>query len=233
MTPPSGMAPYVARMEAMASEHFGVPVTYDHDRECFFVPEDAYRAKKAEIEAAKRAAPPPREDTVTSYVPKIPKPRLDPEALRRMGESLNRLGESFRSASTAGERLTGQLARMDPTRLALFGWPVVVSPLLPGPAPSHKEDAVRIVRHGMRDVLEWLGEDPGPAPGARTHIVAVDAGRHFLMSAELWERLTVESVMTYPDAPAGDTVRAMREAMTAAQYRRGKVGVFMTDEEAA
>jgi len=57
------------------------------------------------------------------------------------------------------------------------GIPVYVSDQLPMP-PSHREDARRIVRHGMAEILEWLGEDVGPEPGAPTHILlASDGGR--------------------------------------------------------
>lgn len=33
------------------------------------------------------------------------------------------------------------------------------------PEEVAREDARRIVRHGLADVLAWLGEEPGPAPG--------------------------------------------------------------------
>ncbi|RHA38725.1 DUF6221 family protein [Cellulomonas rhizosphaerae] len=52
----------------------------------------------------------------------------------------------------------------------MLGIPVIVSALLPM-EPTPGEDAVRIVRHGLRDILEWLGEDVGPAPGVPTHSV--------------------------------------------------------------
>lgn len=48
----------------------------------------------------------------------------------------------------------------------LMGLPVVQSDLCTRP-PTPAEDARRIVRHGLADVLEWLGEDPGPRPGER------------------------------------------------------------------
>lgn len=43
-------------------------------------------------------------------------------------------------------------------------------PLLPTPG----QDARRIVRHGMTEILEWLGEDVGPEPGAPTHVLVID-----------------------------------------------------------
>lgn len=45
---------------------------------------------------------------------------------------------------------------------------VVVSPMLPIP-PSVGEVARRTVRHGLADVLAWLGEPVGPKPGDQTH----------------------------------------------------------------
>lgn len=61
--------------------------------------------------------------------------------------------------------------------LDLRGVPVLVSSLLPYP-PTPGEEARRIVRHGLADVLKWLGEDPGPKPDALTHaIMSVDPAR--------------------------------------------------------
>ena len=45
----------------------------------------------------------------------------------------------------------------------LSGYRIIVSPYLPL-TPSDTDNAVRIVRHGMKDVLEWLGEKVGPKP---------------------------------------------------------------------
>jgi hypothetical protein len=45
---------------------------------------------------------------------------------------------------------------------------VFVSPLMPI-TPSVGENARRMVRHGMADVLAWLGEDVGPRPDEQTH----------------------------------------------------------------
>ena len=58
---------------------------------------------------------------------------------------------------------------------ALGGWPVVESSLLPT-TPSSAEDARRIVRHGLADVLDWLGMEVGPEPGALTHVVVATDG---------------------------------------------------------
>lgn len=74
------------------------------------------------------------------------------------------------------------------------GWPVVVSPALPL-RPSPGEQGRRIVRHGMADVLAWLGEDVGPKPEALTHVMfAMDPARSggavAFVSAEMYERLT-------------------------------------------
>ncbi len=69
---------------------------------------------------------------------------------------------------------------------ALMSMPVYVSNALPMP-PSTREWARRIVRHGLADVLEWLGEDVGPAPDDQTH--AIRAGRQFFVSPSLYETL--------------------------------------------
>lgn len=50
------------------------------------------------------------------------------------------------------------------------GLPVVISPQLPI-APTDGEIIVRVVRHGLADVLAWLGEDVGPLPDAKTHAI--------------------------------------------------------------
>jgi hypothetical protein len=52
----------------------------------------------------------------------------------------------------------------------VIGTDVVVSPALPI-VPSIPEDAARRVRHGLADVIDWLGWDVGPKPGDRTHII--------------------------------------------------------------
>lgn len=57
----------------------------------------------------------------------------------------------------------------------LFDYGIVVTPVLPI-KPSPGTDARRIVRHGLADVLAWLGEDVGPRPGAQTHAVAMPGG---------------------------------------------------------
>lgn len=67
------------------------------------------------------------------------------------------------------------------------GWPVVISDVLPIP-PTHTEQARRIVRHGLADVLDWLGEDIGPAPDAQLHVMLIDGTMH--VSPEAYEHLT-------------------------------------------
>lgn len=49
---------------------------------------------------------------------------------------------------------------------SLMGIPVIFSPLCLR-SPTLAEEARQIVRHGLADVLTWLGEDVGPAPGER------------------------------------------------------------------
>ncbi|MET4618688.1 hypothetical protein ABIE18_000111 [Arthrobacter sp. 2762] len=63
---------------------------------------------------------------------------------------------------------------------------VVVSPALPI-VPTLAQDAVRMVRHGLADILEWLGEDVGPQPGEETHIIA--SGGKLLVSQKGYDYL--------------------------------------------
>lgn len=57
----------------------------------------------------------------------------------------------------------------------MFGMPVIESPLCERPS-TPGEDARRIVRHGLSDVLAWLGETPGPLPGEPVHTAYVING---------------------------------------------------------
>lgn len=54
-----------------------------------------------------------------------------------------------------------------------------VSNLLPI-APTAEQDVIRTVRHGLADVLEWLGEEVGPKPGEHIHVIK--AGSQLLVS---------------------------------------------------
>ena len=75
--------------------------------------------------------------------------------------------------------------------MMMGGLAVVVSPLLPVP-PSPAEEARRIVRHGLADVLEWLGEDVGPEPDEPTH--AYRAGNTLIASREFVDTVMVSDV---------------------------------------
>lgn len=70
------------------------------------------------------------------------------------------------------------------------GVKVIIHPALPIP-PSLAEDVVRSVRHGLADVLEWLGEEVGPKPGEATHVIFASDGLGSLMlvSHEVYARL--------------------------------------------
>jgi hypothetical protein len=59
----------------------------------------------------------------------------------------------------------------------LFGIPVIESPALPI-KPSPGVWARRYVRHGLADVLTWLGEDVGPEPDAETHALLIGNTLH-------------------------------------------------------
>lgn len=62
-------------------------------------------------------------------------------------------------------------------RLGQVGLPVIVSDVLPVP-PSAGEVGRRIARYGLADVLDWLGEELGPAPETETHVVWIDGTLH-------------------------------------------------------
>lgn len=70
------------------------------------------------------------------------------------------------------------------------GVPVMVSSALPT-IPSFGEDIRRRVRHGLADVLTWLGEDVGPAPGEPSHAYAM--GGRLVVSQELADRMRHEA----------------------------------------
>lgn len=76
------------------------------------------------------------------------------------------------------------------------GLEVFVTDALPI-APGHREVARRTIRHGLADVLRWLGEDVGPQPDAATDALRV--GNALYVSRDLYERL-VESADPH-DAP--------------------------------
>lgn len=72
--------------------------------------------------------------------------------------------------------------------MRIGGIDVIVTDLLPM-YPGHKEDARRIVRHGMEDILEWLGEKVGPKPGELT-VAILTGGNRLMCSAEYAARIT-------------------------------------------
>lgn len=69
---------------------------------------------------------------------------------------------------------------------------VIVSMNLPI-IPTLAEDTVRMVRHGLADILEALGEPVGPRPGEVTH--AYRAGETLIVSPDMYDRI-LESVDT-------------------------------------
>ena len=76
----------------------------------------------------------------------------------------------------------------------VFGLPVVVSRHLPI-VPSDGENARRIVRHGMADILAWLGEKVGPKPFEETH--ALLSHEHLLVSYDAYFALTTDPRMVH------------------------------------
>lgn len=88
--------------------------------------------------------------------------------------------------------MNGSLGRLD-------GIPVLIHPALPM-HPSPREDARRMVRHGLADVLAWLGEDVGPEPGAATHVMYVadpagGGGEVLAISWELHDQLKAQGAV--------------------------------------
>jgi hypothetical protein len=80
----------------------------------------------------------------------------------------------------------------DTLHIGLLGLPVMEAPLLPSYADPG-ETARRIVRHGLADVLSWLGEDAGPEPALEaTHMIVIEnehLGRRALVSPMLLAEL--------------------------------------------
>jgi hypothetical protein len=75
----------------------------------------------------------------------------------------------------------------------VFGTPVVVLTSLPI-VPSDGTNARRMVRHGLADVLEWLGLDVGPEPYEEQHaFISSGWGAHepsvIYVSAYMFNRL--------------------------------------------
>jgi hypothetical protein len=114
------------------------------------------------------------------------------------------------------------------------GLDVVVSkalPLRPGPG----EIGRRIVRHGLADVLAWLGEKVGPRPEDLTHAVggidpAGPLGGVVFVSQEYADRLRAEATLyarlASPDrvtrqAAEAEWLRVHRKHRAAEQQRRG------------
>jgi hypothetical protein len=69
----------------------------------------------------------------------------------------------------------------------LAGMPVVVSHLCVE-RPAAGVEARRIVRHGLADVLAWLGQDVGPRPDEPVPAVYVMGG-HLVMHPEVRHRV--------------------------------------------
>ncbi|WP_343317754.1 hypothetical protein AAFM46_10920 [Arthrobacter sp. TMP15] len=63
---------------------------------------------------------------------------------------------------------------------------IIVTQVLPL-KPTLAQDTIRSVRHGLADVLNWLGEDVGPIPGALTHVFR--SGGKLFVSAEMFRGL--------------------------------------------
>jgi hypothetical protein len=66
--------------------------------------------------------------------------------------------------------------------MSAWGIDIIVSPALPAD-PTPGEWARRYVRHGMADVLEWLGEKVGPEPDQPTHAYMATNGTRDVLFA--------------------------------------------------
>jgi hypothetical protein len=73
--------------------------------------------------------------------------------------------------------LTNNIRPLTGAAAVLAGIQVIESDLLPI-YPTHRQDATRIVKHGLADVLEWLGEKVGPMPGEPTHMLMIGRDLH-------------------------------------------------------
>lgn len=81
-----------------------------------------------------------------------------------------------------------------------------ISQLLPI-TPTLETDVIRSVRHGLSDVLEWLGEEVGPKPGEKIH--AIVAGNQLIVSQEFMDMAAaIARNPTIGDAP--DILRMLR-----------------------
>lgn len=77
------------------------------------------------------------------------------------------------------------------------GYSVIVSDLLPMD-PDWGKQAERIVRHGLADVLAWLGEDVGPEPDLNPIEVLQDAeGGRLIVSPRVYALLREDSLAFY------------------------------------
>lgn len=98
----------------------------------------------------------------------ILKAKRQMECLDKPAQSIDLGYDGIPQPDPVAMPLFGQsdLSRFD----RVFGIRIQQSNFLPL-VPDHKEDARRIVRHGLKDVLEWLGEPVGPAPGEQIHAI--------------------------------------------------------------
>lgn len=55
--------------------------------------------------------------------------------------------------------------------------------------PSFNEDIVRQVRWGLKDVIEWLGEDVGPKPGEPIHCFYAWGTSLIFVSQEMYDNM--------------------------------------------
>lgn len=116
------------------------------------------------------------------------------------------------------------------------GVDVVVSrwlPVRPGPG----EVARRIVRHGLSDVLEWLGQKVGPRPEDLTHAIggidpAGPLGGVVFVSQELHDQMRAEAALYGRLASPDRATRQAAETEWLQMHRAHRASVVEREERA-
>lgn len=101
----------------------------------------------------------------------------------------------------------------------VFGLEVHIAPWLPL-VPHHTEQARRIVRHGMADVLKWLGEDVGPKPSDEAHAAVSDVKRMAYVSPAFYHTLRPSSLDGLQRVAYSELFRARRESRRTYQFEK-------------
>ena len=111
----------------------------------------------------------------------------------------------------------------------IFGYRIIVNEVLPV-LPSPRVEATRIVRHGLADVLAWLGEPVGPKPKEELHVHM--APGHMFVSQQVYKALE-RGLKTGPDGylvPSIDVMPVVQGLYQAALGRPNKSVYFDPSE---